>query len=269
MMLRQTILNEQAVVQEWIRLHLASLAMGLISAGLILFVGLFVARAVSSVIHSAMLRTPMRDRILLVNFLTRTARVVVTVFVGVIALSQLGIDIAPLIAGIGIGGFIVGFAFKDSLSNLAAGLLLLFYQPFEIGDFVEAGGQTGSVLDMSVAATELKLPDGRLAIVPNARIWNAPIINFNRLGVRRLEWTVGVGAGADLDVALRTLRAAVAADERVLDDPVPEFAVNGVGAASVELVIRAWVPPADVSDAASDLRRAFKQALERAEVPRA
>lgn len=249
-------------LSSWYELHMLNFAIGLVSAAVVMIVGYLAARGASAAARAAMMKTPLRLRGLLVNFLSRTVRVSVLVFAGVVALGQMGVDIGPLIAGIGITGFIVGFAFKDSLANLAAGLLLLFYQPFEVGDFVEAGGQTGSVLDMSVAATELKLPDGRLAIVPNSKVWSGPIINFNRLGARRLEWTVGVGYSADIGDSLEALRDVVAADSRILADPSPQFLVNGLGESSVDLVVRAWVAPSDFASAMSDLRRGFKERLD-------
>jgi small conductance mechanosensitive channel len=252
----------------WFRLHLASFALGIVSALVILLFGLILARFGGRAARAAMMRSPLRSRALLVNFLTRTITVVITVFAGVIALSQLGIDIGPLIAGIGVTGFVVGFAFKDSLSNLAAGLLLLFYQPFEVGDLVEAGGQTGTVRDMSVVATELKMLDGRLAIVPNSRIWNAPIINFNRLGIRRVELTVSVPNAVVLGDALQGLRDRIAADARVLHEPEPQLVVSGVTPVAVDVTVRAWVRAEEFEVASSDLRTIFREEVN-ARVPQA
>jgi small conductance mechanosensitive channel len=246
---------------EWIRPNLAALAMGIASALVVFAVGLVAARAAARAVGVALLRTPFRVRVLLVNFITRTVRVVITVVAGVVALAQLGLDVGPLIAGIGVTGFVVGFAFKDSLSNLAAGLLLLFYQPFEIGDFVEAGGQSGTVRDMSVVATELKMPDGRLAIVPNSRIWNTPIINFNRLGLRRIELVVGVPNGVDLGGALQAFRGRLVSDSRVRAEPEPQLVVSGLGPAMVEVSVRAWVAPLDFDEVTSDLRTQFRADL--------
>jgi small conductance mechanosensitive channel len=105
------------------------------------------------------------------------------------------------------------------------------------------------------------MPDGRLAIVPNSRIWNAPIINFNRLGERRIEWAVSVAYGSDLNAALEALRGVIAADERILSEPGPHFVVNGLGESSVDLVVRAWVRPANFLAVTSDTRRAMLDAL--------
>jgi small conductance mechanosensitive channel len=248
-------------VDRWLDISLAAFGMNLLAAVLILVVGVALAQVGAKAVRVSVLRTPMRHRGLLVNFFARATSTVVLVFAFVLALGALGLDVGPLIAGIGITGFIVGFAFKDSLSNLAAGLLLIFYQPFEVGDFVEIGGISGSVRDMSIAATEMRMPDGRLAIVPNSRIWNAPIINFNRLGERRIEWGVGVAYGSDLNAALEVLRGVIAADERILPEPAPHFVVNGLGESSVDLVVRAWVRPANFLAVTSDTRRAMLDAL--------
>jgi small conductance mechanosensitive channel len=248
-------------VTRWMEINLAALGMNLLAGLLIMLVGVVLSQVAGRATAAAVMRTPMRTRKLLVNFLARTATTVVLVFAGVLALGAVGLDVGPLIAGIGITGFIVGFAFKDSLANLAAGLLLLFYQPFEVGDFVEIGGISGGVRDMSIAATELKMPDGRLAIVPNSRIWNAPIINFNRLGERRIEWTVGVAYGSDLNSALEVLRDVLGTDERILETPAPQVVVNGLGESSVDLVARAWVRPADFLNVTSDTRRRLVESL--------
>jgi small conductance mechanosensitive channel len=249
-------------LETWLRLHLAAFSLGLLTALVVLAVGLVAAAMASRAVKTALMKTPIRNRALLVVFLGRTTRVVVVVFAGVLALSQIGLDIGPLIAGIGITGFIVGFAFKDSLSNLAAGLLLLFYQPFDKGDFVEIGGMQGSVLDMSVAATELRMPDGRLAIVPNSRIWNAPIINFNKLGTRRIEWRVGVAYRSDIGAVIEALHAVLAADERVLTDPAPQIVLEDLGESSVNFVVRGWVVPKDFGTVMTDVRRAIKETLD-------
>lgn len=247
----------------WLRVNAPLFAIKLIGGLVVLSIGGLLAAAAGRAADAALMRSPMRSRALLVNFIARTARTVVIVFAGVVALSVLGLDIGPLIAGIGISGFIVGFAFKDSLSNLAAGLLLLFYQPFEVGDHVEVGGASGTVRDMSVAATEIQMPDGRLAIVPNSRIWNAPIINFDRLGRRRIEWSMSVPQELDIGESLEAMRSAVTADPRVLSDPSPQMVVANVGPAAVDLIIRAWVHPRDVEEVASDLRRSVKESLDR------
>ncbi len=167
-------------LESWLRITFAAFGLRLLTALGVLLAGALLARLAAAAARTAMERTPLRRRGLLVNFLVRTTRVVVLVFAGVVALGELGVEIGPLIAGIGITGFIVGFAFKDSLSNLAAGLLLLFYEPFDVGDDVEVSGVRGTVLDMSIAATELRMEEGPLAIVPNSKIWNAPIINRSR-----------------------------------------------------------------------------------------
>jgi small conductance mechanosensitive channel len=165
---------------QWLELNLAEFGLRLLAALAVLVAGFLLARAARSAALAAMGRTPLRRRALLMSFLARVAGTTVMVLAAVVALGELGVDIGPLIAGIGITGFVVGFAFKDSLSNLAAGLLLLFYEPFDVGELVEVGGLKGRVLNMTVAATELRMEDGKLAIMPNSKIWNAPIINHTR-----------------------------------------------------------------------------------------
>lgn len=247
----------------WLRTFLPVFGVRVLVAALIVVAGVIGARLASAAAERGMDRlTHLREKRLLINFLTRTLRVIIVVLAVVVALGQVGLDVWPLIAGIGVVGFVVGLAFKDSLSNLAAGLLLLFYQPFDQGDFVEVGGTLGTVLDMSIAATELRMPDGRLAVVPNGKIWNQSIINFNKLGQRRIEWEVGVSYDADLGGTLETLRQVIRADERILTDPAPHFVVNDLAESSVDLVVRAWVEPGDFLGVLSDTRRGIKEALD-------
>lgn len=249
-------------IENWLEINIALFSMRLLTALAMIAAGLVLARIAGGALERALFRTPLKTRRLMVEFLSRTVRLVIFVIAAVMALAELGLNVMPLVAGLGVGGLVLGFAFKDSLSNLAAGLLLLFYQPFELGDFVEAGGQTGTVLAMSIVATELRLADGRLGIVPNSKIWGSAIINFNRLGQRRIEWTVGVAYGADVDQALRALREAVTADPRVLSEPAPQFLANAFSESSIDLVARAWVAPANFGDVTSDVRKAIKQNME-------
>jgi small conductance mechanosensitive channel len=123
---------------------------------------------------------------------------------------------------------------------------------------VEAGGQTGTVRDMSVVATELKMLDGRLAIVPNSRIWNVPIINFNRLGIRRVELTVSVPNVVELGDALQGLKERIEGDSRVLSEPEPQLVVSGVTPGAVDVAVRAWVRAEEFDVASSDLRTIFR-----------
>lgn len=169
-----------AVVMQWLRLQLAQFGMAVLGAVAVLVVGVLLAGIAGRAARAAMLHTPLRRRMLLTEFLERTVRTTVIVLAAVVALGQLGVEVGPIIAAIGITGFVVGFAFKDSLSNLAAGLLLVFYEPFDVGEVVEVSGMKGTVLTMSMVATDLRLEDGRLGIMPNSKIWNAPIINYSR-----------------------------------------------------------------------------------------
>jgi small conductance mechanosensitive channel len=255
--------NLMTGMEAWLRFGVAAFAVNLLIAFLILVAGIILARLAAEGTTRSLTRIEkLSAKRLLVNFLARTAKLSVLVLAVILAVGQVGIDVMPLVAGIGVLGFVVGFAFKDSLSNLAAGLLLLFYQPFDQGDFVEAGGQMGTVMDMHVAATELRAPDGRLIVMPNGRIWNAPIINFNKLGQRRIEWKVGVSYGSDIGATLETLQEVVETEERILTEPAPHFVVDELADSSVNFVVRAWVVPKDFLGVTSDTRRRFKEALD-------
>ena len=166
----------------------------------------------------------------------------VIVFAGLlIAISQLGISLAPLLAGLGIIGFIIGFALQDSLSNFASGIMILFYRPFDVGDVVDAGGVSGRVSHMSLVNTTFNTLDNQKLIVPNNIIWQSIITNVTAQRTRRIDLVFGISYGDDLEKAERVLREVVAADENVLDDPEPVIRVHELGESSVNFVVRPWV----------------------------
>lgn len=159
----------------------------------------------------------------------------------VIILANLGVNVSGLIAGLGVMGFIVGFALKDTLGNLASGVFILFHKPFKVDDFVEAGGVTGIVQAIGVAACTLRTPDNKKVLVPNSAIWGAPITNFTGLGKRRMEIKIGISYSSSMDKALKIVNNILKKDKRVLKDPAPQVVIGELADSSVNLFIRPWV----------------------------
>jgi small conductance mechanosensitive channel len=183
----------------------------------------------------------------------------------VVSLLQLvGLPSASLIAAVGAAGLAIGLALQSSLSNLAWGVLLILFRPFRVGDFVQFGAIMGTVERVDLMQTYLTMPDNRQAIVPNAKIGGDAIINYNRLGQRRFEITVGIGYGADIGQAIELVRGLFDADPRILKDPAPGVWVSSLDANSktVELVIRAWAHVADLWEAETAFVRAVKEKFE-------
>lgn len=188
----------------------------------------------------------------------------VTFFVGVlIALEFIGVNTAPLLAGIGVIGFVVGFALQDTLSNFASGVMILLYRPYDIGDVITAAGETGGVKDMSLVSTTLGTPDNQKLIIPNSAIWGGTIRNVTAQDTRRVDMVVGVSYSDDLDKAQEVLMEVVSAHELVLADPAPVIKVNNLGDSAVELVVRPWSKTSDYWAVYWDLTKTIKQRFDK------
>jgi small conductance mechanosensitive channel len=175
-----------------------------------------------------------------------------------IALSQLGFSLGPLLAGFGVVGFILGFAMQDSLSNLAAGMMILVNRPYDVGDMVEISGVFGKVEQMSMVSTSILTVDNQKLIVPNSRIWGDVIKNVTDQKVRRVDMVFGISYSDDIPQAERVLNEILASSELVLDDPAPVVRVHALGESSVDFVVRPWVKTPDYWDTHWAITKAVK-----------
>ena len=175
-----------------------------------------------------------------------------------IALSQIGISLGPLLAGLGIAGFVIGFALQDTLSNFASGLMILFYRPFDVGDTVEAGGVFGKVNHMSLVNTTFLTFDNQTIILPNNLVWAGVIKNVTAQKKRRVDLVFGVGYADDVPKVEQVLQEIVAGHEKILDDPEPLIKLHELGDSSVNFVVRPWVESDDYWDVYWDLLRTVK-----------
>lgn len=185
-----------------------------------------------------------------------------------IGLSQLGIHVGPLLAGLGVAGFIMGFALQDTLSNFASGLMILVYRPFDVGDVVEAGGVGGRVSDMSLVSTTILTFDNQKLIVPNREIWGNVIRNKTAEATRRVDLTVSVGDRRDVPRAVEVLQEILDAHDLVLEQPAPIIKVNALGDSATELIVRPWVKTEDYWTVYWDVTRRMNDELERAGISR-
>jgi small conductance mechanosensitive channel len=243
-----------------------SVALGLVGALLILLVGIFVSRWAARLVQRAGERLPVNDRTLF-TFLEKVARVTVLAIAGVAALAQIGVPITSFVALMGAIGLGVGLALKDTLSDLAAGLVLLVLRPFGVGDGVEIDSTEGTVKEIGLFAVRLLAWDGVMVTVPNSRVWANRMKNLVVHGTRRVDIPVGVAYGVDLKHATQVLVQAVSADERVKADPAPVVLVQSFGDNAVTLVVRFWVNSDDLLQVRSDMTLAVKVALEEGEIP--
>jgi small conductance mechanosensitive channel len=175
-----------------------------------------------------------------------------------IALSQLGISLGPLLAGLGVVGFIVGFALQDTLSNFAAGLLILVYRPFDVGDLVEAGGVSGLVSHMSLVNTTVLTLDNQTLIVPNGKIWGDVVKNVTAQKIRRVDLVFGISYTDDIPKTEKVLQEIIDSHEAVLDDPEPMIRLHELGDSSVNFIVRPWVKTDDYWETYWSMTRAVK-----------
>jgi small conductance mechanosensitive channel len=175
-----------------------------------------------------------------------------------VALSQMGVSLGPLLAGLGVAGFIVGFALQETLSNFASGVMILFYEPFDVGDAVEAGGVLGKVSHMSLVSTTILTFDNQTLIVPNRMIWGNVIKNINTQIQRRVDLTFGISYSDDIPRAEALLMEIVKAHPKVLPDPEPVVRLHELGDSSVNFVVRPWVLTTDYWDVYWDVTRTVK-----------
>jgi len=184
------------------------------------------------------------------------------VFIG--AATVLGFPTGSFVAIVGAAGLAIAVAFQGTLSHLASGVMLLTFRPFQVGDFVDAGGTSGSVEEIGVFTTILRTPDNIRIIVPNSKISGDTIKNFSANETRRIDLVIGVDYGDDLDLAKSTIERIITADERVLEDPAPVVEVNELGASSVDFVVRPWVKTEDYWATKWALTKALKEGVEEA-----
>lgn len=230
----------------------------LLTAVVILIAGFWFAGRVRVWTMRALGRWPNMDE-MLQNFFGTIARYLVLTFTIVAVLAKFGVQTASLIAVLGAAGLAVGLALQGTLSNVAAGVMLLIFRPFRSGHYVEAGGVAGTVKQLSLFTTELATPDNVQIIVPNSDVWGQPITNYSYHPQRRLDMTFGISYGDDIGKAMEVIRHELEADERCLKEPEPFIGVLNLGDSSVDIVVRVWVNNADYWPAKFDLTRRIKE----------
>ncbi len=214
-------------------------------AAIILVVGYFAIKYGSMLLHRALAKAENGKYALVVRFVTSVAEKIAWAFVVVIALEKLGVDIGPIIAGLGVTGFILGFAFQESLGSLASGMMIAINQPFKVGDFVNVSGNEGTITALDMMAVTLATPDNRKITIPNKAAWGQPIINYSALDKRRVEIVVGIAYGSNISLAKSTALETLKTIPGVLEDPAPMAEVKSLDDSSVTLTVRAWAKTPD------------------------
>ena len=235
---------------------------GLIFNLILLTLIIYIFYKLSGVVRKVMQRALENSRVELSQLLKRMVISIVSntvLVIGIlIAMSQIGVSLGPLLAGMGLVGFIVGFALQDTLSNFAAGLLILVYRPFDVDDVIEAGGVAGKVSKMSLVNTTFLTFDNQTIIVPNSKIWGDVIKNVTAQTMRRIDLVFGIAYSDDIDKAEKVMAEVVAAHPAVLDNPETVIRLHELGDSSVNFIVRPWVNRDDYWDTYWDLMRAMK-----------
>ncbi|GAA6157046.1 small-conductance mechanosensitive channel MscS [Pyruvatibacter sp. HU-CL02332] len=235
----------------------------MVGAIVILIVGFWVANRSRSAVVRLMQRFDGIDQTL-TDFLAGLVRYTIIAVTILAVLAEFGVQTASLLAVMGAAGLAIGLALQGTLSNVAAGVMLLFLRPFKLGDFIEAGGVSGSVKAITLFRTELSTPDNVQIFVPNSDVWGSAISNYSYNSTRRIEIECGIAYDDDIGKAFEVMRSIVAEDDRVLPSPAPMIAVKTLGDSSVNVICRVWVKSDDYWPFTFDKQREIKEGYDAA-----
>lgn len=232
----------------------------IIGAVLILIIGRIVAGWARKAVRKVMKKTNTDQAIS--AFLQSLVYYLVVIFAVLAALKKFGIETASLVAVLGAAGFAVGFALQGSLSNFAAGIMLLIFRPYKIGDYIDAAGVQGTVKDMRLFTTIINTPDNIRIIIPNGKIFGDTIKNITAEETRRVDMVVGIGYGSDISKAMQIISDLLKSDDRVLAEPATQIAVGELADSSVNLLVRPWAKTGDYWGVKLDFTHKVKEAFD-------
>jgi small conductance mechanosensitive channel len=230
---------------------------------LILFAFRAISHMAKRLIGSALNRSTARFSTLLKDVLISVSGAAVMLLGILVALSQVGVSLGPALAGLGVAGFIMGFALQDTLGNFAAGGMILFYRPYDVDDFVEVAGAIGLVKKMTLVSTTINTFDNQTLIIPNSKIWGDVIKNVTAQRTRRVDLEFGISYGDDIEKAERILKEIVESHDKVLEEPAPNIRLHKLGDSSVNFVVRPWTKTPDYWEVYWDITREVKLRFDR------
>ena len=221
----------------------SSISISLLMALAILIIGRQLVKLILRLITVALEKSNVEDTVRI--FVTNLLNTLLMILVFIAAINQLGIETTSIIAVLGAAGLAIGLALQGSLSNFAAGILIVIYRPYKVGDYIEAGNYAGTVKDIQIFSTVLKTPDNKIVVVPNGSIMNGSIVNYSDQDTRRIDLIVSCGYEDDIDKVRSVLEDILKKEKRVLKDPKPQIAVTELADSSVNFIFRPWVKRTD------------------------
>ena len=236
---------------------LSSFGISLFIALSILIIGRQVVKILIKVISTALERSNTEDTVRI--FVTNLLNTLLMIVVFIAAINQLGIQTTSIIAVLGAAGLAIGLALQGSLSNFAAGILIVIYRPYKVGDYIQADNHLGTVDDIQIFSTVLKTPDNKLVIVPNGSIMNGSIVNFSNQDKRRVDILASCSYEDDIDKVKSVLADILSKDDRILNEPKPRIAVSELADSSVNFIVRPWVKNSDYIDVYYSLLEEIKK----------
>lgn len=248
------------ITKKWALTSGLDWAVNILSAILVFYIGRWITRLITGAIANVMENRHIEKS--LISFTRSLINAAMTAFVIIAALGQLGIQTTSFVAIIGAAGLAVGLALQGSLSNFAAGVLMIIFRPIKVGDFIEAAGTAGTVEDIQVFSTMLRTADNKIIIIPNASITGGNIVNYSTKPTRRIDFEVGISYEADIEKTKEIFTRILNEDDRILKDPPPVIAVRALTDTAMMFVLRPWVKSSDFGDVSFALTEKVKTTLD-------
>ena len=236
---------------------LSSFGISFFIALCILIIGRQAIKIIIKIISSALERSNTEDTVRI--FVTNLLNTLLMIVVFIAAINQLGIQTTSIIAVLGAAGLAIGLALQGSLSNFAAGILIVIYRPYKVGDYIQADNHLGTVDDIQIFSTVLRTPDNKIVVVPNGSIMNGSIVNFSHQKERRIDIVIGCSYDDDIDKVKEVLADVLSKDERILKEPKPRIALSELADSSVNFIVRPWVKNAEYLDVLYSLLEEIKK----------
>jgi small conductance mechanosensitive channel len=215
----------------------------LIGCILVLFIGLWVTNLITKGVGKSLEKSKIDQS--LVPFVRSITNIILKILVAITVMGMIGIEMTSFVAIIGAAGLAVGLALSGTLQNFAGGVVILILKPFKIGDFIEAQGYTGTVKEISIFSTLLNTPDKKLVIIPNGPLSTGALTNFSAETLRRVDWTIGIAYGDDVENLKKAINDFIAEDGRILKDPAPFIGLSELADSSVNFAVKVWVDGED------------------------